>query len=60
MAVCSSQRHGKVEALGADHVFDYKSDNVVEQIKNAAPPLRYIVDTISDEAGADTAIKARG
>lgn len=58
--LCSPKHREKVKAHGANHVFDHKSDDVVEQIKNAAPQLQYIFATIGDKASAATASKALG
>ncbi|KAF3007824.1 hypothetical protein E8E13_010620 [Curvularia kusanoi] len=58
--VCSPKHHEKVKSLGATHVFDYKSEDVVDQIKNAVPRLQYVFDTIGDKSSSATASKALG
>lgn len=60
LTVCSPKHHEHVKALGADYVFDYKSENVVEQIKGVAPRLQYIFDTIGDKSSSSTASHALG
>lgn len=60
VTVCSPKHHEKVKSLGADHVFDYKSADVVDQIKNAAPRLQYIFDTIGDKTSSATASQSLG
>lgn len=60
VTVCSPKHHEKAKSLGANHVFDYKSDDVVDQIKSAAPRLQYIFDTIGDSSSSVTASNALG
>ncbi|KAF9693654.1 hypothetical protein EKO04_008400 [Ascochyta lentis] len=60
ITVCSPKHHDRVKSLGADHVFDYKSSSVVDQIKEAAPRLQYIFDTIGDKSSSSTASQAFG
>ncbi|OSS51852.1 hypothetical protein B5807_03670 [Epicoccum nigrum] len=60
VTVCSPKHHEKAKALGADQVFDYKSEHVVEQIKSAAPRLQYVFDTIGDRSSSATASKTLG
>ncbi|KAJ4344963.1 hypothetical protein N0V95_006076 [Ascochyta clinopodiicola] len=60
ITVCSPKHHEHVKSLGADHVFDYKSSDVVDQIKGAAPRLQYIFDTIGDKSSSSTASDALG
>lgn len=60
VTVCSPRHHERVKALGADHVFDYRSEGVVGQIKNAVPRLQYILDTIGDASSSATASHALG
>lgn len=60
VTVCSPKHHENVKALGANYVFDYKSADVVDQIKNTAPRLQYVFDTIGDESSSATASKALG
>ncbi|KAJ8111687.1 hypothetical protein OPT61_g5772 [Boeremia exigua] len=60
VTVCSPKHHEKLKSLGASHVFDYKSNDVLDQIKNAAPRLQYIFDTIGDKTSSATASHALG
>lgn len=60
VTVCSPKHHEKAKSLGADHVFDYKSKDVVDQIKIVAPQLQYIFDTIGDKSSSSTASHALG
>jgi len=47
-----------VRSYGARHVFDYKDEKVVEKIKEAAPTLKYIFDTIGNTTSSATASRA--
>lgn len=60
VTVCSRKHHEKLRSLGADHVFDYKSGDVVDRIKSVAPRLKYIFDTIGDNSSSATASNALG
>ena len=60
VTVCSPKHHEKVKSLGANHVFDYKSDDVVHRIKDTVPRLQYIFDTIGDKSSSTTASHALG
>ncbi|KAJ4994295.1 Zinc-type alcohol dehydrogenase-like protein C2E1P3.01-like protein 4 [Stagonosporopsis vannaccii] len=60
VTVCSPKHHEKVKSLGANHVFDYKSDDVVDKIKSAAPRVQYIFDTIGDKSSSATSSHALG
>jgi NADPH:quinone reductase-like Zn-dependent oxidoreductase len=60
ITVCSPKNHEYVKSLGVDHVFDYKSDDVVDKIKETAPRLQYIFDTIGDKTSSATASHALG
>ncbi|KAH6639473.1 chaperonin 10-like protein [Boeremia exigua] len=60
VTVCSPKHHDRVKSLGADHVFDYKSDDVANQIKSVAPNIQYIFDTIGDKSSSATASYALG
>lgn len=60
VTVCSPKHHNYVKDLGAHHVFDYKSDDVVDNVKEVAPRLQYIFDTIGDKTSSATASHALG
>jgi NADPH:quinone reductase-like Zn-dependent oxidoreductase len=60
ITTCSPKHHERVKSLGADHVFDYKSSDVADQIKKAASGLKYIFDTIGDKSSSATASHALG
>lgn len=60
VTVCSPKHYEKVKSLGANHIFDYKSDDVVHRIKDTAPHLQYIFDTIGDKSSSTTASHALG
>ena len=47
-----------VEELGAKHVFSYKSPDVIEEIKDTLPNIRYVFDTIGNERSSEQASKA--
>lgn len=55
---CSSKHFDLVKSLGAKHAFDYKSDNIAEEIKAAVPGLRYVFDTIGNETTSVVASQA--
>ncbi|KZF20530.1 NAD(P)-binding protein [Xylona heveae TC161] len=55
---CSPKNFDLVKSLGAKHAFDYKSDDVAEQIKAAVPNLVFVFDTIGAGASSATASKA--
>lgn len=60
ITVCSPKHYDYVKSLGADHVFDYKSDDVIDQVKKVAPRLQYIFDTIGDNKSSATASHTLG
>ncbi|KAH6686376.1 chaperonin 10-like protein [Plectosphaerella plurivora] len=47
-----------VKPLGATHVFDYHDDDIVDEIRNAAPGLPYVFDNIGNKTSSATASKA--
>ncbi|ORX37329.1 hypothetical protein BD324DRAFT_441385 [Kockovaella imperatae] len=58
ITTASSKNHELLKSLGADHVFDYKDESVVDKIREAASDLRYVFDTIGNETSSATASKA--
>ncbi|OLN85193.1 Zinc-type alcohol dehydrogenase-like protein C2E1P3.01-like protein 4 [Colletotrichum chlorophyti] len=55
IATCSPRHFELAKSLGAQHVFDYHDDNVVEAIKKAAPGLKYVFDTIGNKTSSGLA-----
>lgn len=58
VTTCSPRHHAHVKSLGAKHVFDYRDPDVVAKIKQSAPGLRYVFDTIGDETSSPAASSA--
>ncbi|EON66283.1 hypothetical protein W97_05676 [Coniosporium apollinis CBS 100218] len=58
ITTCSSKNFELVKKLGAKHVFDYKSEDVIDRIKEVAPDLTFIFDTIGSTTSSGTASKA--
>lgn len=58
VTTCSRKHHDLVKSLGATYVFDYNDDNVVDEIKRAAPELHYVFDTIGKETTSQLASQA--
>ncbi|KAH7129754.1 putative alcohol dehydrogenase [Dactylonectria estremocensis] len=58
VTTCSPRHHNIVRSLGAGHTFDYRGTQVVNKIKQAAPGLRYVFDTIGNETSAGLASQA--
>lgn len=44
-----------VESLGAEHIFDYTSKTVVEDIKKTLPNIKYVLDCIGTEESSTLA-----
>ncbi|KAF2812014.1 GroES-like protein [Mytilinidion resinicola] len=47
-----------VEALGATHVYDYRSPTVIEDIKKALPAITYVLDCVGNETSSAQASSA--
>ncbi|KAH6998701.1 chaperonin 10-like protein [Ilyonectria sp. MPI-CAGE-AT-0026] len=63
VTTCSPQHFDLVSSLGAHDAFYYSDPHVVELIKEAAPGLRYVFDTIGNETSSmlgSLAISERG
>ncbi|SPO06398.1 probable zinc-binding oxidoreductase [Cephalotrichum gorgonifer] len=58
IATCSPRNTDFVRSLGAKHVFDYNDEKVVENIREAAPKLRLVFDTIGGPTSSETASRA--
>ncbi|KAF0327177.1 hypothetical protein GQ607_005660 [Colletotrichum asianum] len=52
ITTCSPRHFDLVKSLGAKYAFDYHDDNVVESIKQAAPGLKYVFDTIGNKSSS--------
>ncbi|RGP72224.1 zinc-type alcohol dehydrogenase [Fusarium longipes] len=58
ITTCSPRSFDLVKSFGAVHVFDYNDPNVVNSIKEVAPGLKYVFDTIGNETSSATASEA--
>uniref|UniRef100_A0A0D2XE37 Enoyl reductase (ER) domain-containing protein n=1 Tax=Fusarium oxysporum (strain Fo5176) TaxID=660025 RepID=A0A0D2XE37_FUSOF len=58
VTTCSPHSFDLVRSLGASHVFDYNDSDVVKSIKDTAPGLRYVFDTIGNKMSSTTASQA--
>ncbi|KAI8246266.1 hypothetical protein K4K56_011178 [Colletotrichum sp. SAR 10_98] len=58
ITTCSPRHFDLVKSLGAKHAFDYHDDDVVESIKQAAPGLKYVFDTIGNKSSSGLASRA--
>ncbi|KAG7418986.1 Trans-enoyl reductase ACTTS2 [Fusarium oxysporum f. sp. rapae] len=58
ITTCGPHSFDLVRSLGASHVFDYNDSDVVKSIKDNAPGLRYVFDTISNKMSSATASQA--
>lgn len=58
VTTCSPKHFDLVKRLGAKHVFNYRDEDIVAKIKNAAPNLKYVFDTIGNETSSTTASQA--
>ncbi|KAM0343273.1 hypothetical protein ACHAPU_008723 [Fusarium lateritium] len=58
ITTCSPHSFDLVKSLGATDVLDYNDANVVKSIKDAAPGLRYVFDTIGNKTSSVTASQA--
>lgn len=48
ITTCSEHNFDLVKSLGAHHVFNYRDSDVAKQIRNVAPDLEYVFDTIGN------------
>ncbi|RBR15372.1 uncharacterized protein FIESC28_07386 [Fusarium coffeatum] len=58
ITTCSPHSFDLVKSFGATHVFDYNDSNVVKSIKDVAPDLKYVFDTIGNKTSSATASEA--
>ncbi|KAJ0365579.1 hypothetical protein COL154_004436 [Colletotrichum chrysophilum] len=58
ITTCSTRHFDLVKSLGAKYAFDYHDDDVVESIKQAAPGLKYVFDTIGNKSSSGLASRA--
>ncbi|CAH0043165.1 unnamed protein product [Clonostachys rhizophaga] len=58
ISTCSPKHHDLVKSYGAKEVFDYRDPKVVDKIREAAPGLRYVFDTIGNETSSKIASNA--
>ncbi|KAK2673995.1 Tetrahydrofolate dehydrogenase/cyclohydrolase [Fusarium oxysporum f. sp. vasinfectum] len=58
ITTCSPKHHDLVKSYGAIEAFDYRDPQVVETIRQAAPGLRYVFDTIGNTTSSNTASRA--
>ncbi|KAM0554935.1 hypothetical protein ACHAPJ_006671 [Fusarium lateritium] len=58
IATCSPKHQDLVKSYGAKEVFDYRDPQVVDKIRETAPGLRYVFDTIGNETSSETASSA--
>ncbi|SPJ76456.1 related to C.carbonum toxD gene [Fusarium torulosum] len=58
ITTCSPHSFDLVKSFGATHVFDYNDADVVKSIKDAAPNLRNVFDTIGKQTSSTTASQA--
>lgn len=58
LTTCSPKHADLVRSHGAKHVFDYKDQQVVEKIQQAAPNLKHVFDTIGNPSSSPTGSRA--
>ncbi|KAF4970019.1 hypothetical protein FSARC_2836 [Fusarium sarcochroum] len=58
ISTCSPKHHDLVKSYGATETFDYRDPQVIDKIREAAPGLRYVFDTIGNETSSKTASSA--
>ena len=58
ITTCSPRNFDLIKALGADHVLDYHSSTVIEDIKCIEGNLRYVFDTIGDKTSSSLSSSA--
>lgn len=58
ITTCSPRNFLLVKSVGAHHVFDYSSPDVISQIKEVEPNILYVFDTIGNTDSSVTASQA--
>lgn len=58
IATCSPRHHEQARNLGANHVFDYRDDEIAQKVVTVAPNLKYVFDTIGNDTSSVTASQA--
>ncbi|KAG8157349.1 hypothetical protein KVR01_012733 [Diaporthe batatas] len=48
ITTCSEHNFDLVKSLGAHHVFNYRDSDVVKKVRDVAPDLEYVFDTIGN------------
>ena len=57
-ATCSPKHHDLAKSYGATEAFDYRDPQVVDKIREAAPGLRYVFDTIGSVTSSEVSSHA--
>jgi NADPH:quinone reductase-like Zn-dependent oxidoreductase len=60
ITTCRPHNADLVQSYGANHVFDYNDPSVIEKIKDAAPSLQHIFDTIGNNTSSAISSQAFG
>ncbi|KAF4443598.1 alcohol dehydrogenase [Fusarium acutatum] len=58
ITTCSPKHHDLVKSYGAIEAFNYRDPEVVEKVRQVAPGLRYVFDTIGNTTSSNTASRA--
>lgn len=58
ITTCGPKNVDLVKHLGATVALDYRSPNIVEELRAAAPELAHVFDTIGNTTSSETASKA--
>lgn len=60
ITTCSPRNTDLVRSCGAKHVLDYNDAKVIQKIREMAPNLEYVFDTIGNTSSSSTASRAFG
>ncbi|KNG83460.1 alcohol dehydrogenase [Aspergillus nomiae NRRL 13137] len=60
ITTCSPQNAELVRSYGAKYAFDYKDEEVAEEIRKAAPNIYHVFDTVGDRGSSLTASRVFG
>ena len=55
VAVCSPKHFELCKSLGASHVYDYRNENIVDDVKNAVSNIEFVFDCIGNETSSTIA-----